>query len=108
MVELALVALPYFFIVLTIIETGLLILSYHAVTLAAHEGARNAAVRDATIPAIQSRARDLGLLKSTPTVVLTDSGDPVCVTVSYLYRPLFNLLGAFDLRAESCMPRLKP
>ena len=107
MVELALVALPYFFIIFIIIETGLFILSYHAVTLAAHEGARSAAVRDVTAAAIQTRARNLGLLKSTPTVVLSDTGDPVCVTVSYRYQPILNLLGEFDLRAKSCMPRLK-
>lgn len=120
MVELALVALPYFFIIFIIIETGLFILSYHAVTLAAHEGARSAAVRDVTeadirdvtAAAIQTRARNLGLLlKSTPNVevlsVSDEDGPRVCVTVSYRYLPILNLLGAFDLKAKSCMPRLK-
>ena len=94
-VEFSLVAIPFLFLVFTMVEFGRYVMIYQILVDASREGARRAVVESATPAAVEARVQDLlddsTLAEATVTVDPSDNfddiwlRDPVTVTVSVNY-----------------------
>jgi Flp pilus assembly protein TadG len=93
-VEFSLVAIPFLFLVFTMVEFGRYVMIYQILTDAAREGARAAVVESATPADVETRVQNLldQCTLSEATVAVTPNdfsnlwlGDPITVTVSVSY-----------------------
>jgi Flp pilus assembly protein TadG len=94
-VEFALVAIPFLFLVFTMVEFGRFVMIYQILIDAAREGARQAVVESATPADVKASVQNLldqcTISKATVAISPADNfdalwlGDPVTVTVSVSY-----------------------
>ena len=94
-IEFALVAIPFLFLVFTMVEFGRYVMIYQILVDASREGARRAVVESATPASVEARVQELlddsTLAEATVTVDPADNfddiwlRDPVTVTVSVNY-----------------------
>ena len=94
-IEFALVAIPFLFLVFTMVEFGRYVMIYQILVDASREGARRAVVESATPAGVETRVQALldesTLGEATIAVTPSDSfedlwlGEPVTVTVSVNY-----------------------
>lgn len=94
-IEFALVAIPFLFLVFTMVEFGRFVMIYQILIDAAREGARQAVVESATPADVEASVQNLldqcTLAEATVAVSPSDNfddlwlGDPITVTVSVSY-----------------------